>query len=112
MINTVAFKQMAEEVESEYQMSGLSIGLYYNYALEIAKRYDAKYEREECKELKAQLNQSEKTNYKLIEAVDKAAQVLKILSKRIEQLESANFKLLDGLRISTQIDRNIKILRQ
>ena len=64
-----------------------------------------------CQKLQDQLDESEKTNYELIEAVDKAAQALKILSGRVEQLESANFKLLNGLAISTQIDRNIKILR-
>ena len=64
-----------------------------------------------CQKLQDQLDESERTNFELVESVDKAAQVLKILSKRIEQLESANFKLLDGLRISTVIDRNIAILK-
>ena len=64
-----------------------------------------------CQKLQDQLDESERTNFELIEAVDKAARALKILSRRVEQLESANFKLLNGLVISTQIDRNIKILR-
>jgi len=33
------FKKIAEAVETEWQMGGLSDGLYYEYALEIAKRY-------------------------------------------------------------------------
>ena len=33
------FKKIAEAVEKEWQMGGLSDGMYYEYALEIAKRY-------------------------------------------------------------------------
>ena len=33
------FKKIAEEVELEWDMGGLSDGMYYDYALEIAKRY-------------------------------------------------------------------------
>ncbi|MCK4821197.1 hypothetical protein KA005_35860 [bacterium] len=33
------FRKIAEKVESEWKMGGLSYGLYYDYALEICKRY-------------------------------------------------------------------------
>jgi len=33
------FKKIAEEIEKEWQMGGLSDGIYYDYALEIARRY-------------------------------------------------------------------------
>ena len=32
------FKIIAETVEEEYQMGGLSSGLYYDYAMECARR--------------------------------------------------------------------------
>ena len=66
-----------------------------------------------CQKLQDQLDESERTNFELIEAVDKAARALKILSRRVEQLESANFKLLDGLRMGAAIDRKaVGIVRQ
>ena len=33
------FKKIAGDVEEEWKMGGLSDGIYYDYALEIARRY-------------------------------------------------------------------------
>jgi hypothetical protein len=33
------FKKIAEDVEEEWKMGGLSEGLYYDYAKEVAMRY-------------------------------------------------------------------------
>lgn len=38
-INEKLFKQIAEEVESSWNISGMSDGIYYDYALEITKEY-------------------------------------------------------------------------
>ena len=38
-MNENKFKKIAEGVESEWKMGGLSDGLYYDYALEVCKRY-------------------------------------------------------------------------
>ena len=39
MINKKLFKQIAEKKESDWEMGGLSDGLYYDYALEVAEEY-------------------------------------------------------------------------
>jgi hypothetical protein len=38
-INKKLFEQIAEKVESDWEMSGLSDGIYYDYALEVAEEY-------------------------------------------------------------------------
>jgi len=39
MINRKKIKQIAEEIEEEWQMCGLSGGIYEDYAYEITKKY-------------------------------------------------------------------------
>ena len=40
-MNEPLFKKIAEEVEKEWQMGGLSTGLYYDFAKEVAEKYIA-----------------------------------------------------------------------
>lgn len=41
-----AISQIAKEVEQEYQMSGLTGGLYENFARDVATRFTAELQRE------------------------------------------------------------------
>lgn len=44
-MDEIRFKKIANEIEAEFQMGGLSDGLYYDFALECARRY---YENEQA----------------------------------------------------------------
>ena len=39
MKDELLFKKIAQEVEQDWQMGGLSDGLYYDFAKEVANRY-------------------------------------------------------------------------
>lgn len=39
ILKDVLFKSIAKQVETEWKMGGLSDSIYYDYALEIARRY-------------------------------------------------------------------------
>lgn len=51
MIDEQLFKEAAEEVESEYGMGGLSDGLYFDFALDTAKKYIEKVQGGDSEEL-------------------------------------------------------------